>query len=342
MITTPRILLLYTGGTIGMRRDPETGYLIPFNFNNLLQQIPELGMLNCTIDTDSLDDPIDSSNMKPEIWVRLAERIKQDYNAYDGFVILHGSDTMAYTASALSFLLENLSKPVILTGSQLPIGIPRSDAKENLITTVEVAAAKNADGSAKVPEVCVYFEYKLYRGNRTHKISTEAFEAFDSLNYPALAQAGVNLRYNTLMVHRPNGKKLQVHTSVDARVGVATLFPGMTQDYINCIFNNPGLKAVIIRTFGSGNAPMDEWFIKLIQQVGARGLYMINVSQCLGGAVAQDKYESGKALHEAGVISGHDITFESALTKCMFLLGQNLTPEQFRIQFTTNLRGELS
>ena len=325
-----------------MMQDPESGSLKAFNFQQLLDQIPELRNYDCEIDTDSLDRPIDSSDMKPEHWIRLATRVYRDYSKYDGFVILHGSDTMAYSSSALSFLLENLSKPVIFTGSQLPIGITRSDARENLLTTLEIALAKNEKGEAMAPEVGVYFEYDLFRGNRIHKISTEDFEAFQSLNYPKLAEAGVHIKFNQNAIEPASKKGLVLHSKMDTNVGVLTAFPGMNESYVQSILNAPGLKGIVLRTFGSGNAPTDEWFLNMLQSSINLGINVVNISQCSGGGVIQGKYEASKGLKEIGVISGSDMTFEAGLTKMMFLLTQNLSPQDFKNAYETNLRGELS
>lgn len=333
--------MLYTGGTIGMVKDPETGGLTAFDFHHLLEQIPEIAQMDCEIDTDSLDRPIDSSDMKPEHWMRLAKRIYDGYNHYDGFVILHGSDTMAYTASALSFLLQNLAKPVILTGSQLPIGITRSDARENLLTALEIALARRKDGLAMIPEVAVYFEYALYRGNRIHKMSTEDFEAFHSLNYPKLAEAGVHIKYNDTFIAHPSKDSLIVYDQLVNEIGILTVFPGMLPEFVRPVLENPNIKGLIIRTFGSGNAPTDPWFLEMVHNAIDRGVKVVNISQCSGGGVIQGKYEASRHLLEMGVISGGDMTFESGLTKMMFLLA-NFPAEEFAELYQTNLRGELS
>ena len=342
MSSVSKILMLYTGGTIGMVTDPESNSLIPFDFNHLLDQIPVIKQMNCSIEVDGLDEPIDSSNMKPEHWLRLAKRIAEGYDEYDGFVILHGSDTMAYTASALSFLLENNSKPVILTGSQLPIGVARSDARENLLTSIEIAIAKKADGSALVPEVCIYFEYDLYRGNRTHKISAEDFEAFKSMNYPTLATAGVNIKYNSSYISTPATEPLKVQSEWNNEVGILSIFPGISPSFVKAVLGNTDMKAFILRTFGAGNAPTDQWLVDELEKTIKRGVYIANISQCLGGYVEQGKYHAGKMLHEIGVLSGKDMTLEAGLTKMMYLLAQDLEPNDFKKSFETNLRGEIS
>ncbi len=342
MPETSKILMLYTGGTIGMMQDPLSGSLKPFNFERLLEQIPELRHYDCEITTDSLDHPIDSSDMKPDHWIRLATRIAQGYDTYDGFVILHGSDTMAYSSSALSFLLENLAKPVIFTGSQLPIGITRSDARENLLTTLEIALARTVDNGPMVPEVAVYFEYDLFRGNRIHKISTEDFEAFQSLNYPKLAEAGVHIKFHRSFIQPPSTSELKLHARMEQNVGVLTAFPGMQQGYVKAILGSPDLKGLILRSFGSGNAPTDPWFLSELEAAIKKGIPIINISQCNGGGVIQGKYEASKGLREIGVISGHDMTFEAGLTKLMYLLSLDLNEEDFRKSYETNLRGELT
>ncbi len=338
----PHILLIYTGGTIGMMQNPKTGALQPFNFNHLSKQVPELYRLAVELSSLSFKRPIDSSNMSPEIWVELAEIIEKNYSIYDGFVILHGSDTMAYTASALSFMLENLNKPVILTGSQLPIGIIRTDGKENLITAIEIAAARKK-GKAILNEVAIYFEYELYRGNRTLKYNSAHFDAFKSPNYPVLAEAGVTIEYNKhALAARPAGKKLIVHKRFGKEIIILRLYPGISKQVVSNLLSMEGVKAVILQTYGSGNAPTDEWFIELLQQAIAKKIHVLNITQCQEGRVIQGKYETSSMLEKIGVIGGSDMTMEAATTKLMFLLGQKLSYEKLCTLIVKNLRGELT
>lgn len=334
-------MLIYTGGTIGMMQDMKSGQLKPFDFAHLTEQIPELKKFDIELSAISFEKPIDSSNMKPEIWVKMAETIRDNYNKYDGFVILHGSDTMAFTASALSFMLENLDKPVILTGSQLPIGIIRTDGKENLITAIEIAAAKKEDKPV-VTEVCIYFEYQLYRGNRTHKFNAEHFEAFDSANYPVLAEAGVHIRYNHSALAQATGKKLKVHTQLDPNIAILKIFPGINKNVVECMLKAKGLRALILETFGAGNASTDEWFIAAIKRAIDSGMIILNVTQCNAGAVEQGKYETSARLAEIGVAGGADITTEAAVTKLMFVLGQGKSQKETLKMLKQNLRGEIS
>jgi len=335
------ILVIYTGGTIGMCKDHKTGALRPVDFNELNEYIPNLELFNFKIESYSFTPIIDSANMNPSFWVKLVEVIQDNYEIYDGFVILHGSDTMAYTASVLSFMLENLNKPVILTGSQLPLGMIRTDGRENFITSLEIAAAK-IDDTPIVPEVAIYFEDNLYRGNRTYKFNAENFDAFKSVNYPHLAEVGVNIRYNESKIRKPNFKRLKVIKKVDSSVAIIRLFPGINQSVFHAMLNAEGLKAVVLETFGAGNAPTDEWFVNELEQAINNGLIIVNISQCRGGTVEMGKYETSSLLKEIGLLNGKDMTTEAAITKLMVALGNYKTRRDVVKRMETNWRGEMS
>ncbi len=335
------ILLIYTGGTIGMIKDYKSGVLKAFDFKKLLKSIPELTQLDCHIDTVSFNKPIDSSNMNTEHWVDIANIIEKHYKTHDGFVVLHGSDTMSYTASALGFMLENLRKPVIFTGSQLPIGDLRTDAKENLITSIQIAALQEK-GKPIIQEVGLYFEYKLYRANRTTKINAEQFEAFASLNYPPLAESGVHLKIHRAYLLKPNrAKKFYIHKSLNNNVALLKLFPGINQSVVRSILETPGLKALIMETYGAGNAPTEQWLIAILKNAIKKGVHIVNVTECSGGSVIMGQYETSEHLKKIQVIDGKDITTEAALAKSMYLLGRKVSSKSFKTIFETSLRGEM-
>ena len=339
----PSILLIYTGGTIGMIENPETGALESFNFEHLSNHVPELKRFNYKIDVLTFDPPIDSSDMDPSYWIKMAQIISDNYEQYDGFVMLHGTDTMAYTASALSFMLENLAKPVIITGSQLPIGQLRTDGKENLLTSIEIAAAVNSKGEPIVPEVCIFFESKLTRGNRTTKINAEGFNAFRSYNFPPLANAGIHIIYDTHLIRRPaTDKKLKVHYLLDNNVVILTLFPGIREEVVDAIINTKGLKAVILKTFGSGNAPQRPWLFERLKRLNEQGIIVVNITQCSKGTVEMGRYGTSLQLLHAGVLNGYDCTLESTVTKLMFLLGHEYTNERIIELMNTNIAGEIT
>jgi len=335
------ILIIYTGGTIGMVEGDLSGALKPFDFKHVLKHLPELKKFNLNINSFSFDPLIDSSNMNPSMWIQLAEVIRSNYEEYDGFVILHGSDTMAFTASALSFMLENLSKPVILTGSQLPIGAIRNDGKENLVTAIEIAATRKND-KPLVPEVCIYFEHHLYRGNRTHKFNAENFSAFISANYPPLAEVGVHIKFNNQFIVNPIMDFLIVHTKLDTNIAILKLFPGIEKNTIEAFTQIKGLKALILETYGSGNAPTDKWFLDALEKMIKKNIVILNVTQCKGGAVAQGKYETSTNLDNIGVVGGADITTEAAVTKLMYLLGESFAVPEIKKLLKISLRGELT
>lgn len=338
------VLLIYTGGTVGMKEDPADGTLKPFDFSGILEEVPELRKFAVKIDAYTFDPIIDSSNVEPSLWQALARLIRDRYDDYDGFVILHGTDTMAYSASALSFMLENLGKPVVFTGSQLPIGQPRTDGKENLISAVEIATAKDSRQHPMVPEVCICFNSLLLRGNRSVKVNATGFDAFKSPNYPPLATAGISIKYNNSFIHRGGERRkgLSIHTRLDTRVSVLKLHPGITERAVRDILLGEGTRAVIIETYGAGNAPAAPWFLSLVREAAARGKILLNVTQCLSGDVDMDIYATGRALKDAGVICGHDITTESALGKLFYLMGAHDDNEKVKLLLERNLKGEIS
>ena len=342
--TKASLLMIYTGGTIGMKQDPADMTLKPFNFGQILEEVPELGKFAYRIDSFSFDPIIDSSDMEPSLWQAIASLIHEKYDEYDGFVVLHGTDTMSYSASALSFMLEGLTKPVIFTGSQLPIGMPRTDGKENLISAVEIAAEKDADGHARVPEVCICFDNMLMRGNRTTKVNADNFRAFRSENLPPLAEAGIQIKYNDALIRKPacwDGKP-RLHLNLDTRVSILKIHPGITPQVVSDILCGEGTRAVILETYGSGNAPSRPWFIDMIRRAAGMGKILLNVTQCLAGSVDMNIYANGKILQDAGVSSGYDSTTESALAKLFFLLGETRDNEEARKMLDCNLRGEIS
>jgi L-asparaginase len=336
------ILVIYTGGTIGMVQDQETGALKPFRFDNILQEVPDLKKFGFNLSSYAFNPPLDSSNINPEAWIRIAGLIEQNYNNFNGFIVLHGTDTMAYSASALSFMLENLAKPVIFTGSQLPIGSLRTDAKENLISSLEIAAAMKGDEPV-VPEVGIFFENKLYRGNRTTKNNTEDFNAFVSGNYPALAESGVHIRYNYSAIRYGNKKlPLIVHQELNSNLIILKLFPGISRTMVESVFQLQGLRAVIMETFGAGNAPDQEWFIKCVKEALGRGILILNVTQCNTGSVEMGIYETSRLLAEAGVIGGRGITTEAAVTKLMYLTAVSKDNNWISKHIAISLRGEMT
>ncbi len=334
-----RVMIIYTGGTFGMARDA-SGMLAPFDFSLILEHLPALRNLMLKITVISFEQPIDSSDIEPRHWVALGEIIGQHYEDQDGFVVLHGTDTMAYTASAMSFMLRNLAKPVVFTGAQLPISESRSDARENLITALEIASAMN-NGRARVPEVCVYFDYELIRGCRAKKVESMHFDAFQSENYPSLAKAGVTIDYNDAVIAPMGNGKLEVLKKFDPQVAVLKLFPGITPEVVTSVVRNPRVKVLILETYGSGNAPTARWFIDLLKEAISNGLLVLNVSQCPGGMVVQGKYETSRGLKEIGVISGGDMTIEAAVTKLMLLLGE-VGVEETRRRISQSMAGEMA
>lgn len=346
MITNGKssILLIYTGGTIGMVQDSASQTLKPFEFSGVLSEVPELGKFAYKIDHISFRPLIDSSDIEPEVWKKIASTIEDNYDKYDGFVVLHGTDTMAYSASVLSFMLENLSKPVIFTGSQLPIGAPRTDGRENLVSSVEIAAAKDAEGHARVPEVCIFFGNKLYRGNRTSKTSSEDFNAFSSPNMAPLAEAGINIRFNDAVVLKPKNwdAPLKVSKNLDTRVSILKIHPGITPRVVSEILCGDGTKAIIIETYGSGNAPSKPWFLEIVRKSASMGKILVNVTQCPTGKVNMGIYATGKALQDCGVIGGADGTTEGTLGKLFHILGEHDDALKIRELIATSLHGEIT
>lgn len=338
------LLLIYTGGTIGMKQDMKDLTLKPFDFSQILDEVPEIRKFAFKIDTYSFEPPIDSSDVEPSLWQDLARLIKDKYEDYDGFIILHGTDTMSYSASALSFMLDGLTKPVIFTGSQLPIGVPRTDGKENLISAVEIASAKDDEGHPAVPEVCVCFDSLLMRGNRSTKVNSEVFRAFQSPNFPPLAEAGINIRYNNEYIRKPNDwyQSLTINTDLDTRVSILKIHPGITPEVVRNILCGKDTRAIIMETYGSGNAPTRDWFLDIVKESSAMNKIIVNVTQCLAGTVNMNIYANGKALERAGVIDGYDSTTESALAKLFYLMGKSSDNEWVKAMMGCNLKGEIS
>ena len=338
------ILIIYTGGTIGMKQDPVDFTLKPFNFGQILSEVPEIRKFVCRVDTYSFSPLIDSSDAQPEFWIDLARLIKKEYANYDGFVVLHGTDTMSFTASALSFMLENLEKPVVFTGSQLPIGMLRTDGKENLISAVEIASAADEQGRPIVPEVTVFFDSHLYRGNRTIKYSAENFWAFRSENAPALADTGIHIKYNIDEIRYPKqyGNPLKISETLDTDVAILKIFPGMRENMVRALVGTKGLRALILETFGSGNAPTQKWFLDIISEADRRGLIMMNITQCIAGCVDMEAYATGIELKKMGVVSGYDSTLEAALAKLFYLMGKYANNDDVKRELNKNLRGEIS
>ncbi len=338
-----KVLLIYTGGTIGMMNDPVSGSLRAFDFKEMEKFLPDLKQLNVDLDTLAFEKPIDSSNANKEFWVKIVSILEANYFDYDGFVILHGTDTMSYTGSAISFMIQNLNKPVILTGAQLPLGTLRTDGKENIITAIEIAAAKRKDGSPWVPEVAIYFQTKLFRANRTHKYNAEYFDAFESPNYPPLAEAGIKINYNKKLINYQQDDKITIfNKKLDDNITVLKIFPGISEKVVEATLQIEGLRGLILETYGAGNAPTFDWFIDKLATAIKQGLIVYNVTQCNAGRVEQGRYENSRLLKEIGVVSGFDITTEAAVTKMMFLLAQNMSKKEIKYYLEHNIAGELS
>lgn len=343
MTKNPNILIIYTGGTIGMIKDYQTNALKAFDFSQIIQNIPEIEQLKCSLTSVSFEEPIDSSNMNTSYYINIAEIIERNYKKFDGFVVLTGSDTMAFVSSTLSFMLENLTKPIIFTGSQLPIGDLRTDAKENLITSIEIACSQK-NNKPIISEVCLYFEYKLYRANRTTKINADQFEAFTSMNYPPLAESGVHLNFNHYFISETthSDDELIVRKNLIENIVIIKLFPGITKSVVDAILNIENLQGIVLETYGAGNAPNETWFLESLKKAISKNIKIVNVTQCEGGSVVQGHYETSVGLKAIGVISGKDMTTESAIAKLMYLLSENLSHEEFTFYFEKSLRGEIS
>lgn len=338
-----RVLLIYTGGTIGMVVNPDTGSLEPFDFSHLNSHMPEMDRFKFKVDYIVFEPVIDSSEITPEHWKKMVRTIEDNYDKYDGFVILHGTDTMAYTASALSFMIENLHKPIVLTGSQLPIGKLRTDAKENLITALEIAADKDENGRPIVPEVSIFFQNDLLRGNRATKVNADNFNAFKSYNYPNLGKSGIQIKYDKKVIFQPDyAKKTIFHYYLETRIATLKLFPGINKYIVETVLGLKDIQAIILETYGSGNAPLSPWFLKLIQDAVDRGVVIVNITQCEIGMVNMERYETGRELLKAGVVSGFDSTFESAVAKLMFLIGHDYNPSEIKRRMSIPLVGEMT
>lgn len=340
----PKVLLIYTGGTIGMVENPETGAHEPLDFQHLASHVPELYQIHVRVSTYQFEEPLDSSNINPTHWARMAKIIVDKYEQYDGFVILHGTDTMAYSATALSYILDGLNKPVVFTGSQLPIGVLRTDGKENLLTSIEIAAARDRIGLPMVPEVCIFFQSMLLRGNRAKKISAEHFNAFQSPNYPPIAEVGVHINYaHHYIRHAISGDSvLKPHYDFNSDIVVLRLFPGISQSMVNSLLNVPNLKGVVLESFGTGNAMTAQWFIGELESAVRRGIVIVNVSQCVGGSVEMGRYDTGNQMLNVGVVGAADMTTEAAIVKLMFLLGQGYSADEVRQRMLVSLAGELN